>query len=887
MQYRRERRLRDWWRSPSDIAADIDEEIGFHLDMRAETLMRSGLSRDAALDQARAEFGDAAQLRRELRRRDHRREQWRRVGMWCDDVRRDIRFAVRSLVRSPGFTAVALGTLILGMGSSVAMFAVVDGVLLRPLPYPQPDRLVHVWPGHNFNIALVDAVGSGAPSLESWSGLSIHGLTLTGRGEAALLMTQAVDAGYFDVLRVRPQLGRGFGPDHRDPALAGVVILSDALWRSRFGGDESIIGQRIDVDGYGHSTREVIGVMPRGFVPPLADGAARIDLWVPLQVPPGRTVATDSTWYVNNVIGRLRPDAGVAGLAAEVGTQLAHIRSESGNIISEEAIRTAGAAGLMKSMVGTSRGTLWRLFGAVGLVLLLACANLVNLLLARGERRRAELAARAALGGTRARLVRELVTESALLAVAGAAGGVLLARMILDVLRVADTSGLPRSAHLAVDARVAAFALIIAVGSLLLFAVLPALRVTGGDLRPDLGSGRRTQGATRSGRRLGAVLTAAEVALAMLLVTAAALLIQSFRTVRGIDPGMDTRDVLAVQIAPPSAEYRGEQARLLYDQLIERLAALPGVRTVGAIHLLPFTPNNWGFPYLAEGHDPPVNAPLPSANFRVVTPDYFAAVDVPLLAGRTFESHDAAGGAPVGIINRTLAEQLWPGQDAVGREIMLFGNTPFRVVGVVGDVHQHALESRPEPEIYRPFAQWTLASMVLLIETERDPAASAGAAREAIAGVDPRIPVVAARPLADVLGDSLAQRRFLAGVLTGFGLLALLLGGIGVYGVAAYSVGARVAEFSLRMALGASPADVVRQALRTGLAPVLFGLVAGTLAALAAARLLESLLFDVHPRDPAVLGTAALVLGIVALLATWVPAQRLRRVDPASVLNAG
>jgi predicted permease len=887
MSTRRRAGIRAWLRSARDIDSGIDDEITFHIAMRTQTLVRSGMTQSAAHERAQREFGDADELRRSLRRHDHRLERRRRTSMWWDDLRQDIRFALRTFARAPGFTAVAVGTLVLGIGASAAMFTVVDSVMLRPLPYDEPGSLVRIWPGQNFNIALADMVTATNPALESATGLSQWGLTLTGDGHAAeLARAQVVDAGFFDVFRVRPSLGRGFRDDERDPARSDVIILSHELWQTRFGGAGDVVGRRVDVDGYGHQSREVVGVMPRGFVPPFEQPGRATSLWIPLHVPPGRTVATDSTWYVNFVIARLRADATVESAAAVVTTQLQRARADYGGIISEEAVQQAGAAGLLDSQVADTRGALWMLLGAVGLVLLLACANLANLLLARGERRRAELAARAALGGTRGRLVRELLTESAVLAVVGAAGGLLLARAILGVLRVAEASGLPRATSLQLDGRVLAFTVVLTAAALMVFALVPALRVTGGDLRPDLGSGMRTHGGSAATRRVGAALIAVEVALAMILVTGATLLIASFRGVSSIDPGMDTSDVIAVELAPRPTDYDSERALLFYDDLLGRLRALPGVTGAGAIHLLPFTENNWGFPYLAEGHEPPVNAPLPSANFRVVTPTYFDAVDIPLLAGRVFDERDAAGQPAVGIINRTLAQLLWPDQDAVGREILLFGNQPFRVVGVVGDVHQHALDRAPRPELYRPLGQWALSGMVVMVEGSGDRAALADAVRRTVRGIDANVPIVQARPLDAVLGESLARRRFFASVLTFFGALALLLGGVGVYGVMTYTVGSRQAEFSVRMALGATHGDVLRTALRAGLAPVLVGLVAGTAAALAATRLLEALLYGVAPRDPIALLTAALVLGGIAAFASWLPARRVRHVEPMSVLNA-
>jgi putative ABC transport system permease protein len=882
MRYRPMRRIRAWLRSDAEIAGEIDEEIAFHLEMRAAKLESAGLDPEDARAQAEREFGDTGALRRALHRQDRRIQARHRTLGRLGDVARDVRFACRSLARAPGFALVALLTLVLGIGASVAMFTVVNAVLLRPLPYPEAEQLVRLWPDQNANMALARELGEGAPSLESWTGLALFGLTHAGDDGAALLTAQAIEAGFFDVFGTRPALGRPFTVEERDPTRSDVVLLSDALWRTRFGADPAVIGRRVPMEGTGHATREVVGVMPRGFVAPFADHVERVDVWIPLQVPPGRTVATDSTWFVNHIVGRMRAGATAAGVATEVSTLLTRVRAETGGLISEESVRAPGAMPILDALVADVRSTLRLLLWVVALVLLLACANLANLMLARGERRRPELAAKAALGGSRMRLVRELLTEGAVIAALGAVGGVLFARVILDGLRISEASGLPRMDALPIDARVLGFAVLAATLSLLLFALLPALRVTAGDLRPALGEARRTRGRTVASRRIGASLIAGEVALAMVVVTGAALLVQSFRTVRAVDAGMNVERVIAVQLQPSPAAYSSTRLREYYGELFERLRALPGVSGVGAIHLTPFTMSNWAFPYLAEGHSPPDNEPLPSANFRVVTPGYFEAVGMPLRAGRTFDERDASDAPAVGIINRTLAEQLWPGQDAVGRTIHLFGNTPFRVIGVVGDVHQHALDAAPRPEMYRPFEQWTLSGMTVMVAADADPAALAAQVRDVVASIDRGVPIVSLRPLADVLDDSLGGRRFVASVLSFFGVLALLLGVIGVYGVMTHAVSARRGEFSVRIALGATRRDVLGHALRGGIAPVLVGLAVGTLAALATGWLLESLLFGVQPGDPLVIAVAALVLGASALLAIWLPARRVASLDPAS-----
>lgn len=885
MGYRRLSRPHEWRRTRRDIGADVDEEIAFHLEMRTEALMAGGMEREAAAAQAAREFGDAPALRRTLSRSDARRQRRWRGALWLDDLRQDVRFAVRSFRREPGFTTIAVATLALGIGAAVAIFTVVNTVLLRPLPYPTHERLVQVAPSVNFNIALSREVAAATPSLAAASGLSLWTMTLTGDGDAARLTGQAVGSDFFRVVGVQPALGRPFRADEQEPGTSGVVILSWSTWTTRYGADPAVIGRRIHVEGGNHRDREVIGVMPRGFAPPLTARPDEVAFWIPLSLAAGRTVATDSTWYVNQVVGLLAEGGSAETATAEVRAALAGVREEHGALIGEEHVRQAAVVPLRDSMVGDTRTTLLMLQGAVVLVLLLACANLANLLLARGDRRRQELAARAALGGTRARLVRELLTEGAVLAALGAAAGLVLADVLLQLLRVADASGLPRAAELAMDGRVVGFAVAVAALAVLAFALLPALRATRGDLRPDVAAAGRPQGRTRGSRRIGAVLIAAEVALALTLVAGAGLLLQSVRTLRAVDPGMRTEGVLSLEVTLPPAEYDGNRPRAFFALLHERLAALPGVESVGAIHLLPFTGSNWGFPYLAEGHAPPSGAPLPAANFRIATPGYFETVSMPVLAGRTFDGTDVADGSAL-VINRAMAEQLWPGEDAVGREIRIFGSMPARVVGVVGDVHQHALDQAPLPEMYRPLSQWHVTTMVVMLRTSGDPRRLADAARAVVRDIDPHVPAEA-RALAEVLDDSMTQRRFFARTLTFFGLLALALGSVGVYGVMSYATSARLPEFGVRMALGASERQVLGTSLRSAMLPVAVGVAAGVLGALATTRLLESLLFGVQPDDPRVLLASAGVLAAVSMLASFWPALRATRAEPMRILRDG
>ncbi|HEX9633205.1 MAG TPA: ABC transporter permease [Gemmatimonadales bacterium] len=799
---------------------------------------------------------------------------------------RELKLALRRLRAEPGFSLTALITLALGIGAAVAIFTVVDSVMLRPLPYDQADRLVQVLPGQNANIALADAVAEGAPSLSATTGLSLWSLTLTGEGEPAAVSAQFVDAGFFPVFGVTPVLGRPFVPEERDPSRSDVVVLSHGMWQRRFGGDPSVIGRRIQLDGSGHTLRTVIGVMPRGFVPPLVPSGQDVEAWAPLSVAPGRTVATDSTWYVNWIVGRLKAGATVEGAAEEVRTAMARLHAEYAAFIDEDAPRAAGAMGLLDSVVGDVRGPLWMLLSSVGLILLLACANLANLLLARGDRRRQEFAVRAALGASRERLIRGQLFESGVLALLGGVAGVMVAQVILGIVNVSGASGLPRSGHLGLDLRVLAFALTVSAVSVAGFGLLPALRATAGDLRVHLGSGARSPGRTRSGRGLGFALIAAEVALAMVIVTGAALLMGSLRALRAVDPGLEVEHVLAARLEPPSEAYGGGRAVAFYEELLERLRALPGVEEAGAIQLLPLTYNNWAFPYLAQGHTPEATGRLPSANFRVVTPGYFRSVGMRVLVGRDVQAADRAGAPAVGLINRAMAELLWPGEDAVGKEIRLFGSRPFTVIGVVGDVRQHALKEATRPEMYIPLPQFPVAGMVVMVRTAGDPGMLSRSVRAAIHEVRGDVPISDLRPLAEVMDASLARERFFASVLGFFGVLALSLGAVGVYGVMAYAVGARRGEFSLRMALGATAGGVVRSALVGGLAPLVVGLGVGVVGAWGTTRLLAGLLFGVGPMDPGSVAAAAMVLVSVAAVAVWVPARRAGRVEPGRVLSA-
>ncbi|MEZ4416931.1 MAG: ABC transporter permease [Gemmatimonadota bacterium] len=870
-------------RTPDPALREIDEELRFHLEGRVRDLMRQGHAEDDARRMAQAAFGDLNQVRREMHDAERQRRQRQSRRDLLRDLGRDLRQGMRRLRRSPSYTAVAICTLALGIGASVAMFTVLDAVVLRPLPYTQSERLVQLFPQANQNIWLSRTLGAGTPSVESSTGLSRWALTLTGQGEATVLTVLAVDAGYFDVFDVRPALGRAFRPEDTDPAQSDVVLLSYGLWRSRFGGAE-VLGRRIRLDGYLHETREIVGVMPEGFQPL----GAPVDAWIPLHIPPGRDFAADSSWYVNSVVGRMTPGATLEQVTAELKGVVSDVAAANPGRMDAEQVASASAVSLLDAVVGDVRRTLWTLLGAVVLVLLIACANVANLLLSRAVGQRQDLAVRSALGANRFRLAREQLAESSLLAAAGGGLGALLAHASLIGLRVADASGLPRVAalHGGVDGRALAFALAASVGSVLLFGVFPAWR-TARDA-PHTGLHDSSRGGSR-GRRSHSInrgLVVLEMALAMILVTGAGLMLASFAALRSVDAGLDARDVLSVRLAPSEGRYAGERARQLWQDLESRVAALPGVTGVGSIQLEPFTLGNWSFPYLAEGVPPAADGHLETANIRMVTPGYFSAVDMPVLSGRPLTAEDRQGAPRSLLINHAMAEELWPGEDPLGREIRIFGSLSYRIVGVVGDVHQHALDLEPLPEMYVPHAQWgpPPVSMVLMVEGP-ELSALTSAIRDIVRSLDPDIPIPSAQPLSELLDASMDRRRFFAGLLGAFGGIALLLGGLGVYGVMSHLVGTRLPDFGVRLALGAGPRDVQREALLSGLRPAALGLALGSVGAMATAQLLRAALYGVPPVHVPTFVGVGLVLGAVAVLATWMPARRAARVDPLSVIR--
>jgi predicted permease len=791
----------------------------------------------------------------------------------------DARYALRMLWRSPGFAGAAVATLALGIGANVAIFSVVNGVLLQPLPYPEPERLVRVWPENNHNKAIIQRADDASPALEMVSGMSGWLFTLTGEGDPQQISGVLVSWDHFDLLGVRPALGRSFTPEEGVIGQADAVILSHGLWVNVFGADPGIIGRRIRLAAGDYQTRRVVGVMPADFQP--IEPWYR--LWAPLDVDPTLAVGDDSSWYVNVLLGRLAAGATAEQASSQVRALASALHEEWPTRFEEEDARLATVVPLQAHRVSNLRGTLWTLLAAAGVVLLIACVNVANLLLARSTARSRDLGMRVALGATRGRIIRQMLTESLVLGTGGCVAGLAVAWAGIRLLAAGAPEEYYQVADASIDPAVMAFAAAVSLAAVLMSGLVPAWRAASAGAQEGLaGSGRGIAGA--AGGRLSKGLVAAEVALSVVLVAGAGLMLRSLWNLYTEDLGFNPRGVLTFRISIPEGRFEPEALRVHYREIWDAVRAVPGVDEAGGIQLLPLSGSNWSFPYVAEGHPVAEGTPPPHANIRIVTPSYFETLRIPLLSGRTFSGQDSAASEPVGLINERMARELWPEGDPVGKTIKVYGS-PFTVAGVVGDIYQHGLHREVQPEMYRPYEQWPTAGMFAVIRTQSDPAALAASVQRAIWDVDAEAPIAQLRPMEEVFGESVAADRFVSLLITTFGALALLLGAIGVYGVTAYTIGRRLGEFGVRMALGADRAAVLRQAIGDGLKPALLGVAAGLVAAWWATRALAGLLYEVGAFDRATFAAVPAVLIAVAALACALPAWRASRLDPTTVLR--
>jgi len=858
----------------------LHDELESWLSLRTDELIAGGLDPREARRRASIELGGAEQVKESVR--DVRR------GRLLEQTLRDVRYAVRGMVRSPGFTAAAVLALSLGIGASVAIFSVVRAVLLRPLPYRKPDRLAVLLhrgsnptsPANFLDWRQESRAFAGMGAAEYWVP------NLTGAGESESVRALRVTAGLLPMLGVSPQLGRLFVSGEDEPGRDRVVILGDGLWRRRFGADRGVVGRTISLDGEKY---EVVGVMPRDFDFPVFWAKGR-ELWAPLAFG---ARASSRTGFSLRVFGRLAPNATLAAARAEIASITAGLERRYPGTN-----RDVTVISLPEAVVGDIRPALLVLSGAVGLLLLIGCANVAHMLLARGAARRREVALRSALGATRSRIVRQLLTESLVLSVSSGVAGVLLAAAAVRGLAALAPAFLPRVEGVSVDPVVLAFGVALALATGAVFGLLPALDASRPDVAVALRQGER--GSSSSVGRMRGVLVASEFALAIVLLVGAALLARSFLGLRRIDPGFRAEGVLTLTVSVAgTAQAEPSRRGGFYERLLESARSAPGVRTAGMINHLPIAGDIWGLPYDIEGRPAAAPADSPFATYRVVLPGYFAAMGIPLRSGRDVRSSDRSGAPGVVIVNESLARRDWPGESALGKRISFDsedGRPLWRtVVGVAPDVVRSSWTEKPEPEASLPYLQERnylerpgshFQYMTLVVRTEGDPAAAAASLRGVIAAQDPAATVSEVQTMSHVVADATADTRFYLILFAFFAAAAAALAGIGVFGVVSYAVSRRTREFGIRLALGAGRRDLVAMVVGESMRVALAGSAAGVAAALALTGLMRGLLYGVGARDPATIAGVALVLAAVALVASWLPARRASRVDPRTALQA-
>ncbi|MBC7791122.1 MAG: ABC transporter permease [Anaerolineae bacterium] len=884
--------LRRYFRLPrlsgGRVKEDVDSELQFHLEMRTRELAASGMTPEAARKEALRQFGDLDYTKRYCRDLDERQDAHERREAWLDALRQDTRYAWRQLGRSPGFTTVAVLTLALGIGANTAIFTAVDGVLLRPLPYAEADRLVALWQHNRAEGGKRDDVSpanfldwrSRSRTFENIAAAEPFGFDYMGPEGPETFRVWLVSDGFFRIMRTPALVGRTFADEEYTAGREQVVVLGYGLWQRRFGGDSSVVGRTLVLDG---QPRTVVGVMPPEFNFP-TDFAEPKEMWAP-RVFNERERQIRGGAYLT-VAGRLGP-----------GSTLEHARTEMSSIASElsaeyPATNTdigALVVPLHEQMVGHVRPALLVLLGAVAFVLLIACANVANLLLARASHREQEFAVRAALGAGRGRVVRQLITESLILALLGAAAGVLLAHWGVQGIRALSPPNLPRVDELAIDGRVLGFALGISFLTALLFGMAPALRAARPDLHEGLKAGGRS--ATGSGRkRLRNLIVISEVALATVLLVGAGLLVRSFESLLRVDRGYRSENVLAINVFTWDRYSTPELRTAFMEESLDRIAALPGVLSAGAASALPLAD-----PYGAEdadvtieGQAAPPRGQEPSVQLTVVTSEYFKVLDIALKRGRLLTRTDDSRAAPVALINETMARRFWPAEDAVGRKftVRFMGRPVTReVIGVVADVRRVGLDEPPRPSVYVPHPQSPTGSMAFVVRTNSDPLAMLPAVKESIWSLNKTLPIYSTATLEGLLSESLKERRFNLLLLACFAVTALSLAAVGVYGLMSHATNERTQEIGLRLALGARSADILTLVLRHGALLTLSGVAAGVALAAALTRVLSSMLFGVTSSDlPTFLAVIVTVIA-VAGVACYLPARRAVRIDPMVALR--
>jgi putative ABC transport system permease protein len=850
------------------LERELDEEIRSHLEMQIEDNLRQGMSLEDARRAARLKFGGVEQVKEAYRDKS-------RLG-WIESLWQDLCYGVRMLLKKPGFTAAAVITLALGIGANAVIFSVVNTALLRPLPFDDPDRLIMI---RETKLPEFTDFSVGPATFLDWKNqntvferlvaMTNTSLTLIGAGDPERLRGMLVTDGFFAMLGVRPQIGRDFLPEEDRAGRNNVVILSHRLWQRRLGGDPNVVNRAITLGGQSYT---VIGVAPATFR--FVDSDA--EFWTPMAFTAEQ--AEQRGRYLR-AIGRLKQ-----------GVALEQARSEMSGIADRLAKQYPSIAGwnvkltpLLEYTVKDVKTPLLLLFGAVVFVLLIACVNVANLLLARSAAREKEIAIRASLGAGRAHIARQLLTESLLLALSGGAAGLMVVGWGMDMLLALAPEDLPRLSDVSLDGRALAFTAALTLLTGLGFGLFPALQASRPNLNETLKDAGRAATDDRGRRLMRSALVVAEIALALVLLAGAGLLIETFLRLRSVSPGFNPAGALAVVISLPQRKYPDDdQQAAFYARLIERVAALPSVQAAGAVSLLPLSGGSFIDSFEIEGRPPYPAGEEPSADYYSATPGYFKAMGIPLLRGRLFAERDSTGAPRIAIINETMAKRFFPGEDPIGKRLQVgVGPAIYReIVGIVGDVKQQGLDQETTAQIYEPHAQRPFSSMALIARASSASANLSAAIRGEVLKIDKEQPVFIVKTIEEFLSASIAQRRFSALIFGIFGAVAMALACVGIYGVMSYSVAQRRHEIGVRMALGAGRHDVLRLVVGQGLKLVLWGLGLGLVGALVLTRFLKTLLFGVSPTEPLTFALIAVLLTAVAVLACWIPAWRATKVDP-------
>ncbi|HEV2462344.1 MAG TPA: ABC transporter permease [Acidobacteriaceae bacterium] len=878
-------RLRALFRG-KEMDAEVDEELRYHLEREAEKYRRSGISGEDAGRRARVALGGRTQVLQQSRDS--------RGTKFIEDLLQDLRYAVRSFAKTPVLTALIVLSLAIGIGANTAIFSVTSTLLLKPLPYPHPDRLAILWlrspgigipqdwpsPGQYHDIATQNNVFAD-------TALAIgDSFTLTERTKALKVDGIEATSTLLPMLGAKAMLGRIFLPEEDEPGKPQTVVLTYGFWKREFAGDPNIVGRAITLDGKPHT---VVGVLSASFrlnheVIPTVAGIDKPEIFMPPDDGAKNPTNYGSENY--NIVARLKPGVTMQQAQADISVIAARLRVEK----HRDRSFTISVVPLMEQVVGNVRTAVLILFGAVALVLLIACTNVANLLLSRATARMREIAIRTALGAGRGRMVRQLLTESILLSLMGAVAGLGITELSILIARRMHPGNIPRLDELGIDFRVLGFTFAIAILTGILFGLAPALRASQVELTGNLkagGKGALSGGLSLRHDRLRGVLVIAELAISLPLLVGAGLLVRSFVRLANVPPGFNPGNVVSMRVGAYGPEFKDATARVqFYQELAERVGHLPGVTGTGAISALPLTSAvGWGGMNV-EGCVPPANEPELQVDMRAATPTYFGALQIPLISGRMFAETDTAKMPPVVIIDKKMADRFWPHGDAIGKRVRQGDKSPWMtIVGVVGSVKQYGLDVNSRMVVYFPHTQATFGTMYVVARTTTDPASTTRAMIHAVNTLNPSVPVYDVATMEQRVQDSMARQRFAMTMLGGFAAFAMILAAIGIYGVMSFLVTQGTADIAIRVALGAGRGSILSLVFRQGMRLAMLGIVAGLIGAFGLTRLMNSLLFGVKATDPLTFASITALLLFVALFACLVPAGRAVRVDPMTALR--